>query len=302
MEVAESDLSFAAASGVRLGTACGGLEIFGDAWRDLEHWQLPEPDDAAADPSRNPDVFRVRLARPRDVVEDAGSLVQRRYQARGYDVRRTVADPALYTFAAYDKGQLVGTLGVRLDSANGLKIDELYGDEVAALRARDLRLMELTRLAVAESAPSKEVLGALFHTALLFGHLVRNCTHAVIEVNPRHVAFYRRVLFFKPIGPERHLDRVGAPAVALTLELARLKGALDEFFATPDWRQQSTSFFAHWFSPADAEGVLGRLQRLEDERLALSARAAASSKPGHPLAGLVPPMTGLRLARAAATA
>jgi hypothetical protein len=301
MEVVESDLSFAAASGVRLGTACGGLEIFGDAWRDLEHWQLPEPDAAAGDLRQNPDVFRVRLAKPRDVVEDAGSLVQRRYQARGYEVRRTVADPALYTFAAYDKGQLVGTLGVRLDSANGLKVDELYGEEVAALRSRDLRLMELTRLAVAESAPSKEVLGALFHTALLFGHLVRKCSHAVIEVNPRHVAFYRRVLFFKPIGPERHLDRVGAPAVALTLELARLKGVIDEFFAAPDWREHTNSFFAHWFSPNDAEGVLGRLHRLEEERVASNARVAPSCGPRH-LTGAPLPAGDRRCVGAAALA
>jgi hypothetical protein len=272
MNDVESDLSFSASGGVRLGTACGGLEIFGDAWRDLESWQLPQPDAAAADPSQNPDVFRVRLARPRDVHEDAGLLVQRRYHERGYQVRRTVADPALYTFAAYDKGQLVGTLGVRLDSSSGLKVDQLYGEEVAGLRARDLRLMELTRLAVAESAPSKEVLGALFHTALLFGHVVRRCSHAVIEVNPRHVAFYRRMLFFKPLGPERHLDRIGAPAVALTLEMSRLKLALEEFFAAPDWQQQSSSFFVHWFAPADADGVLGRLKRLDEERHALNTR------------------------------
>jgi hypothetical protein len=275
LQATETDLSFAAASGVRLGTTCGKLEIFGDAWRDLESWHLPEPDSTAADPRRSRDVFRVRLARPRDVHADAGLLVQRRYEARGYQVRRTTADPALYTFAAYDQGRLVGTLGVRLDSASGLKIEELYSDEVAALRTRDLRLMELTRLAVADSAPSKEVLGALFHTALLFGHVVRGCTHAVIEVNPRHVAFYRRVLFFKPLGPERHLDRVGAPAVALTLELARLKGAVEEFFAAPDWRGQLNSFFVHWFSPVDADGILGRLRRLEEERLAANVRIAA---------------------------
>lgn len=275
MEVVDLNLSFAAASGVRLGTACGGLEIFGDAWRDLESWQLPEPDAAAADQARNPNVVRVRLARPRDVHEDASLLVQRRYQARGYQVRRTVADPALYTFAAYDKGRLVGTLGVRLDSPKGLKVDEVYGDEVAALRSRDLRLLELTRLAVAETASSKEVLGALFHTALLFGGVVRRCTHALIEVNPRHMAFYRRVLLFKPLGPERHLARVGAPAVALTLEIARLQAAVDGFFAAPNWREQTSSFFAHWFTPADAEGVLGRLQRLEEERRLQSMRAAA---------------------------
>jgi len=288
-EPAESKLSFLASGGVRLGIAAGGLEIFGDAWgspRDPETWSLPRPDPAVADPGRNPDVFRVRLARPRAVVEDAGSLVQRRYEARGYHVDRSVADPKLFTFAAYEMGELVGTLGVRLDSEAGLKIDQEYRSEVDELRAGGCRLMELTRLAVAEPATSKEVLSALFHTALLFGHVVRGATHAVIEVNPRHVPFYRRVLFFKPLGPVRHLDRVGAPAVALTLELARLRVSVQQFFANPGWREQTGSFFIHWFSPADAEGIVGRLRRLEQEQEALSPRDAGPVLPAQRDTGL----------------
>jgi len=180
----------------------------------------------------------------------------------------------LYTFAAYERGALVGTLGVRLDSASGLKIDQEYGDEVNELRTGSCRLMELTRLAVAEPASSKEVLSALFHTALLFGHVVRRCTHAVIEVNPRHVTFYRRMLFFKPLGPQKHLDRVGAPAVALTLELAKLNESIERFFAKPDWQEQTNSFFLHWFSPVDADGILGRLHRLEGRRESANIRSA----------------------------
>lgn len=265
MELQNQDLSFSASCGVRIVTAGGGLEIFGDAWRDVESWQFPHPDEMAA-ARRDPEAFRVRLARPRHVHEEAGLLLRRRYESRGYHLGRTTADPALYTFAAYDKGRLVGTLGVRLDSSEGLKIEELYGAEVAQLRERNLRLTEFTRLAVAEAAPSKDVLGALFHTAVLFSHRVRGCTNVVIEVNPRHVAFYRRALFFKPLGPERHLDRVGAPAVALVLDFSTLMAALDDFFAKPDWRERTNSFFVHWFAPADAEGILGRLRRLSDER------------------------------------
>ncbi len=219
-----------------------------------------------ADPALHPDVFRVRLARPRTVQEDAGLLVRRRYESRGYQAAPTVTDPSLYTFAAYDSGKLVGTLGVRLDSVEGLKIEELYGDEVEALRMRSLRLSEFTRLAVAESAASKEVLGALFHTAVLFSHVVRGCTNVVIEVNPRHVAYYRRVLFFKPLGPQRHLDRVGAPAVALVLDFPTLLNAIDEFFSKPDWRECTGSVFSTWFSPKDADGILNRLRRFNAER------------------------------------
>jgi hypothetical protein len=107
--------------------------------------------------------------------------------------------------------------------------------------------------------------------------VVRGCTNVVIEVNPRHVAYYRRVLFFRPLGPERHLDRVGAPAVAMVLELATLMNALDEFFAQPDWRARTGSFFSTWFSPPDAQVILSRLLGLYGGREEFRAAHASGS-------------------------
>ena len=266
MSTAELASTTTRKTGVHLGASPSGFEIFGDISRAVPDLSTAPLDPALADPDLHPEVFRVRVARPRTVGEDAGVLVRRRYESRGYQAAPTVIDPSLYTFAAYDSGTLVGTLGVRLDSPAGLKIEELYGDEVEALRAQGLRLTEYTRLAVAESAASKEVLGALFHTAVLFSHVVRGCANVVIEVNPRHVAYYRRMLFFKPLGPQRHLDRVGAPAVALVLELATLMNAIEEFFSKSDWRERTGSVFSTWFSPGDADGILNRLRQLNNSR------------------------------------
>ena len=249
---------------MHIGASPSGYDIVGDLAHELDGVTFAPLDASIADPSLNPDVFRVRLARPRAVEQDAGLLVQRRYEWRGYQARVTVEDPNLYTFAAYDSGRLAGTMGVRLDSSTGLKIEQLYGAEVATLRSQGRRLTEFTRLAVEESVASKEVLGALFHTAVLYAHVVRGCSHVVIEVNPRHVAFYRRVLFFKPLGPARHLDRVGAPAVALVLEFQTLMKAIGDFFAKPDWPERKASFFVHWFSPKDAAGIVERLRRRHD--------------------------------------
>jgi hypothetical protein len=249
---------------VRIGASPGGYDIVGALAHELDGVTFAPLDASIADPALNPDVFRVRLARPRTVQQDSGMLVQRRYESRGYQAGATIEDPNLYTFAAYDAGRLAGTLGVRMDSAAGLKSEQLYGSEVAALRADGKQLTEFTRLAVEESVASKEVLAALFHTAVLYSHIVRGCSHVVIEVNPRHVAFYRRVLFFKPLGPERHLDRVGAPAVALVLEFSTLMRAIDDFFSKPDWQDRKASFFVHWFSPKDAAGIVDRLRRRHD--------------------------------------
>lgn len=253
-------------TGVLLGASLGGVEIFADMSRETPDLSTAPLDPTIADPERHPDVFHLRVAGPRPIRDDAGLLVRRRYESCGYQVAQTVTDPNLHTFAAYSSGNLVGTLGVRLDSCEGLKIEELYPDEVESLRVRGLGLSEFTRLAVAESAASKEVLGALFHTAVLFSHVVHGRSNVVIEVNPRHVAYYRRVLFFKPLGPLRHLDRVGAPAVALVLEFSTLMNAIDEYFSKPDWRERTGSPFSTWFSTPDAKGVVARLQRLAQDR------------------------------------
>ena len=68
------------------------------------------------------------------------------------------------------------------------------------------------------------MLAGLFHTAYLYASVIRGFTHAVIEVNPRHVAFYGRALRFDPIGEERMNTRVHAPAVVALRTLCGDRG------------------------------------------------------------------------------
>jgi len=234
-----------------------GLSIFSDVTRPLRHLSV----DQLHAPADDAEVIRVRLAKPRPLDVDTTSLIARRYSSRGYPAPRPLIDRNVFTFAAYDNGHLAGTVSMRFDSPSGLMAEQLYPEQIAGLRTRDLRLCEFTRLALDEQAMSKEVLGSLFHSCYLYAHVVRGLTHAVIEVNPRHVAFYRRVLHFKVAGEERHNRRVDAPAVLLSLDFSVIARELDLFFANPDWRNQSKSFFVHWFSPEDAAGIIGRLRR-----------------------------------------
>jgi len=241
-----------------LAALSSGLSILSDVTRPLRHLSV---DQLKAEEADAAELIRVRVAKPRPLDEDTRTLISRRYQARGYPSPRPLTDPNVYTFAAYDSGHLVGTVSMRFDSSAGLMAEQLYPSEVAALRAHELQLCEFTRLALDEQAMSKEVLGSLFHSCYLYAHIVRRLTHAVIEVNPRHVAFYRRVLHFRIAGEERHNQRVDAPAVLLVLDFSVIARELDRFFADPNWRNHSKSFFVHWFSPEDAAGVAARLRR-----------------------------------------
>jgi hypothetical protein len=61
----------------------------------------------------------------------------------------------------------------------------------------------------------------LFNFIYIFARRVKGFDDFVIEVNPSHVNYYRRMLSFDQAGPERPCPRVkGAPAVLLRVDLA----------------------------------------------------------------------------------
>jgi hypothetical protein len=249
--------------------ATSGLTVFGDAIR-LRNL-TPEPlEPFQEDPHDLGEVFKIRLAGSRASRRTAGDLIERRYASRGYRTPRLVAEENLRTLVAYRDNRVVGTISVRVDSPRGLSVDEVFPEELAQLRATGARLNEFTRLAVEGDKVSPSVLGALFHTAYLYAHRVRECDCAVIEVNPRHAVYYRRALSFDVIGPERFNARVQAPSVLLCTPLERLASGVDGYYALPERERPGRSAYAHWFPPGEATGVLNRLLELE-------ARVAASS-------------------------
>src|SRR5215470_147076 len=178
--------------------------------------------------------FKIRVAKLGGRRREAGNLVERRYAGRGYTIPASSEDPHLSTFIAYDEGHLVGTVSVRLDSERGLSADDLYRKEIDALRSAGARVCEFTRLAVDKNAASKPVLAGLFHTAYLYASVIRGFTHAVIEVNPRHVVFYGRALRFDPIGEERMNRRVDAPAVLLCSPFSTIADGIAKHAGRPD--------------------------------------------------------------------
>jgi len=213
-------------------------------------------------PDQQP-AFKIRLAKSPGFRRDAGGLVGRRYSDRGYLVPQATQDPHLFTFLAYDEGQLVGTISVRVDSEHGLSADQLYADELNELRRNDCKLCEFTRLAVDVKSASKPVLAGLFHTAYLYAVKVRGAKFGVIEVNPRHVPFYRRSLGFEPLGPERTNTRVNAPAVLMCVSFDTVGNFLDQFGGKPELAATERMLYPHCFSAEEEAGIFARLQDLD---------------------------------------
>jgi hypothetical protein len=151
----------------------------------------------------------------------ASKLIERMYASRGYETQTVTIiphNPDRMTFEASNREELVGTLTLGFDGRNGLLAERLYGEEIGRLRDDGRVVCELSRFAVDPDHGSKELMASLIQLAHI-NAIVREATDAVIEVNPRHAVFYKRMLGFGQIGETRICPRVNAPAVLLHLEI-----------------------------------------------------------------------------------
>ena len=205
--------------------------------------------------------FKIRLANTEGRRATASYLVERRYAWRGYQsAPMTKPAPNLITLAAFDNDRTIATISVGTDSPDGLAVEQLYPTEVAALRSPDVRLCEFTKLAIEASVRSKPVLAALFHIAYIHARRINRCTDLVVEVNPRHVAFYERMLGFCVCGGEKIDSRVGAPAVLLQLELAHAERQIAEVGGHPELAATRRSLYPYFFAPAEEVAIERRLR------------------------------------------
>jgi hypothetical protein len=242
-----------------------GLTVFDDRALRFRSLTMAEAGiTGLEEPGVEQSAFKIRVAKHAGFRRAAGTLIDKRYGDRGYQTSKGHSrDPNLFTFVAYDEGKLVGTVSIRFDSRKGLSADELYKDEIDVLRKEGCKVCEFTRLAVDELTVSKPVLAGLFHTTYLYAAAVHDYTFAVIEVNPRHVGFYRRALAFEPVGPERINKRVNAPAILLCVAFETIADGLRKYGGKHQEFAKERSLFPYGFSPAEEVGILQRLKALD---------------------------------------
>jgi hypothetical protein len=204
--------------------------------------------------------FHVRMASTRGQRSESEMLVSRMYAWRGYRTESSRQQPygANEMILQACRGDMtIGTLTLRLDSEIGLLADALYPEEVNALRRQGGSVCELTGLAVAPRCGSKEVLASMFHLAYIFGRRHRGATDLIVEVNPRHVAYYESILGFRQAGQERCCERVSAPAVLLHLDLDYVDEQIEQLAGRRG--NVRRSLYPYFFSKIEEEGLNRRI-------------------------------------------
>lgn len=222
-----------------------------------------EEGDTGTEVGQLPKVIKIRLADSDGHRKSASFLVQRRYAWRGYKTSGVPANaPDRITLSASDRDQIIATISVGLDSAKGMFVDKLYRPEIDRIREQNRKVCEFTKLAVESSIRSKTVLATLFHIAFIYARRIHGCSDLVVEVNPRHVIFYERMLGFREMGPERVDPRVRAPAVLLHLDLDHAQRQIAELGGHMELITVTRSLYPYFFSPREEAGIELRLRML----------------------------------------
>lgn len=199
----------------------------------------------------------VKRVETRDELEQALSLVYREYLRQGYIAETNASKiySSIYhilpeTAVHICKSQLAvsGTVTQIFDSRLfGLPMDGLYHDELNALRDAKRKVSEISALAISRKVRWRNLFMYLFRAVYRYARF-NNVTDFCIMVNPKHVDFYKAILLFEDLGPERYYPRVSAPAVALRLNLEDIEDKFREAYRAFHFDWDLHSFF---FSESD---------------------------------------------------
>jgi hypothetical protein len=208
--------------------------------------------------------FRIRLANTEERRESANILINKMYSWRGYDnAGASGSTPNRITLIASGaSGEVIGTISIGMDSPAGLFADEMYHEELEALRNQGRKVCEFNKLAIDTTIKSKRILSSLLHVAYLYPYGLFGYTDGVLEVNPRHVKFYEKMMGFTQIGPERICPRVHAPGVLLRTNFAYVNEQVEEYGGLMDKADGVKSLYPYFFTKADEAGILGRLRTM----------------------------------------
>jgi hypothetical protein len=206
--------------------------------------------------------YSIRLVDSPRQRNKAGLLIKRMYSWRGYitdDSALVPQNPNYLTLEASSEQQLFGTLTLGIDSKKGLAADELYEKEINIYRKKGHKVCEVSKLAIDPQFSSKELFASLFHLTYIYAHTLHKVKDAFIEVNPRHAAFYKRMLGFKQIGEKRTCPRVNAPAVLLHLDLDYMDAQISCLAGARELKDKS--LYPYFFPRHEEKWVAQRFQR-----------------------------------------
>ena len=184
-----------------------------------------------------------RVARTREELRQAFSLVYQEYLSRGYipkhyksRLRLSLYNvlPTTTTFVALHANKVVATVTLIPDSPLGIAMDKIYKEEIDGLRRKGRRVAEVSQLAIDSKLfptgwfsmfnfDKLIFLFRLFKIVLDYGLYIEKLNDFCIAINPKHQYLYK-FLGFEELGGLKYYGSVNkALAIAKRLNLDNIE-------------------------------------------------------------------------------
>lgn len=203
-------------------------------------------------PREIPEGLVFKIAETEEELEATFRLVYDAYAKLGYcdenpyKLRATVyhALSTTSTVLAIDNGKVIGTVTIVRDNVFGLPSEKIFN--LRSLRQQSQRLAEITSLVIHPDY-RREKGGCILFTMLRFAHEYSTnyfgVDHLVVSVHPKDAFFYKSLLLFKDVPGTGVKDYMGAPAVALNLDLHKAFEDYQKVYSKRSEKEDMFNFF-----------------------------------------------------------
>lgn len=175
--------------------------------------------------------FSIKIASSLEERKEAFQLAYKVYLGKEYVkinpdewlVNEYDQNESTTVFIVKDKsGKIIATATLVFNDDSVLPTEHIYKSEIQEIKKSGSKIVEVSRLVIdQEYRNSKEILVLLFNYMFIYGYHVKHFDSTIIQVNPRHKDFYKKLLNFREIGEEKNCPIVqNAPAILLFLPLS----------------------------------------------------------------------------------
>lgn len=193
-----------------------------------------------------------KIAETEFELEASFRLVYDSYLKLGYceenpfKLRATLhhALPTTTTLIAIHGHEVVGTLTIVRDNRHGLPIDKVFN--LKNLRKESQRVAEITSLVIDEKYRREnggQILFPLLRLMYEYATSYFGVKHIVVTIHPKDIHFYKSLLLFKDIPNTGVCIYLGAPAVALHLDLSKVPTEYKKTYSHRDPKSNLFYFF-----------------------------------------------------------
>jgi N-acyl-L-homoserine lactone synthetase len=208
----------------------------------------------------NSSEFTIKIANTLNEREEVFKLAYQVYLEKGYTeanaqemlIQDYDANPDTAILVVKDKNnKIAGSVTLVFKNELCLPSENIFSEEISSLELTDKKMVEISRLVIDSNyRNSKEIILLLFNYLSIYSYRNRLYTHLIIQVNPRHEAYYEKLLAFQKIGAEKICPRVqGAPAVLLILELEKQQEEIARFSIPKNIMKKERSLYQSFLKP-----------------------------------------------------